>query len=95
MGEKTVLIMETNLSFFGNGKLMIRVSMTESDFYNKVCENIRNNIANEEAMDVKYVKTGEEVYTDRIVIGKILTGCRKYGYINGKKRPMIDRIVMK
>ncbi len=76
---------------------MIRASMTESDFYNKVCENIRNdnNIVNEEAMDVEYAKAGEEVYTDRVVIGKILNGCRKYGYINGKRRPMIDRIVMK
>ncbi len=59
--------MEINLSFLANGKLMIRANMTQSVFYNKVCENIRNNnIVDENAMDVEYTKTGEEVYTDRV-----------------------------
>ncbi len=74
--------MTIDLSFFHRGKLVVRVNMTAVNFYDKVCEKIMDDEAiGEDVLDGDYEKTGEETYTDKVVIGKIWAGCLKYGYI--------------
>ena len=74
--------MTVDLSFFHRGKLVVRVNMTAVNFYDKVCEKITDDEAiGEDVLDGDYEKTGEEAYTDKVVIEKIWAGCLKYGYI--------------
>ncbi len=91
--------MTIDLSFFHKGKLVVRVNMTAANFYDKVCEKIMDDEAiGEEVMDVDYEKTGEEAYTDKVVIKKIWAGCLKYGYISEDHDILglwVDKIVVR
>ena len=91
--------MTIDLSFFHKGKPVVRVNMTAANFYDKVCEKIMDDEAiGEEAMDVDYVKTGEEAYMDKVVIKKIWAGCLKYGYISQDHDILglwVDKIVVR
>ena len=91
--------MTIDLSFFHKGKLVVRVNMTAANFYDKVCEKIMDDEAiGKEAMDVDYVKTGEEAYMDKVVIKKIWAGCLKYGYISQDHDILglwVDKIVVR
>ena len=48
---------------------MVRVNMTAVNFYDKVCEKITDDeVIGEDVLDGDYEKTGEEAYTDKVVI---------------------------
>ncbi len=87
--------MTIDLSFFHEGKLVVCVNMTASNFYDKVCEEITEG---DMMLDIDDEKTGEEAFADKMVIKKIWDGCLKWGYISRDYDILglwVDKIVLK
>jgi hypothetical protein len=74
--------MTIDLNFHREGKLVISVNMTASNFYDKVCGEIPDEeLEGDIMMDIDGEETGGEAFTDKVVIKKIWDGCLKCGYI--------------
>ena len=89
--------MMIDLSFFHEGKLVVRVNMTASNFYDKVCEEITDG-ESEGDMIMDVDDEWEEAFTDKIIIKKIWAGCLKYGYISQDHDILglwVDKIVLR
>ena len=72
--------MTIDLSFFHKGLLVLRVNMTASSFYDKLCEGI-----SDEEMDTVVTvdeETGDEIFTDKTFIRKIWDACLEHEYIS-------------
>ncbi len=89
--------MTVDLSLFHEGKLVVRVNMTASNFYDKVCEEITDG-ESEGDMIMDADDEWEEAYTDKVVIEKIWGGLLKYGYISQDHDILglwVDKIVLR
>ncbi len=91
--------MTIDLSFFHEGKLVVCANMTASNFYDKVCGEITDEgLEGDMVMDIDDEQTGEEAFTDKMVIRKIWDGCLKYGYISQDHDILglwVDKIVLR
>ena len=91
--------MTIDLSFFHEGKLVVCVNMTASNFYDKVCEEITDEgLEGDMMLDIDDEKTGEEAFANKMVIKKIWDGCLKWGYISRDYDILglwVDKIVLK
>ena len=90
--------MTIDLSFFHEGKLVVCVNMTASNFYDKVCEITDEGLEGDMMMDIDNEQTGEEAFTDKTTIKKIWAGCLKYGYISQDHDILglwVDKIILK
>ncbi len=89
--------MTIDLSFFHEGKLVVCVNMTASNFYDKVCEEISDG-ESEGDMIMDTDDEWEEAFTDKMIIKKIWDGCLKYGYISQDHDILglwVDKIVLR
>ncbi len=90
--------MTVDLSFFHEGKLVVCVNMTASNFYDKVCEEITDEGSKEGDMIMDTDDEWEEAFTDKLIIRKIWDGCLKYGYISQDHSILglwVDKIVLR
>ncbi len=88
--------MTIDLSFYHEGKLVVRVNMTAVNFYDKVCEEIMDDEM--DAVITEDEETGDEIFADKMVIKKIWGGCLKYGYISQDHDILglwVDRIIVR
>ena len=72
--------MTLDLDFFYNGRIVLRVNMTASSFYDKLCVGI-----SDEEMDAVITEdeqTGDEIFTDKMFIKKIWNACLEHVYIS-------------
>ena len=89
--------MTIDLSFFYKGLLVLRVNMTASSFYDKLCAGI-----SDEEMDTVITEdeeTGDEIFTDKTFIRKIwLRLLGKHGYVSQNydiRGLWVDKMILK
>ena len=88
--------MTIDLSFFHKGLLVLRVNMTVSSFYDKLCEGI-----SDEEMDTVLTvdeETGDEIFTDKTFIRKIWDACLEHEYISQNYDILglwVDKMILK
>ncbi len=91
--------MTIDLSFFHEEKLVVCVNMTASNFYDKVCAEISDEeLEFGDMVIIEDEKTGEEIFTDKMVIKKIWDGCLEHGYISRDHDILglwVDKIILK
>ena len=91
--------MTIDLSFFHEERLVVCVNMTASNFYDKVCAEISDEeLEFGDMVIIEDEKTGEEIFTDKMVIKKIWDGCLEYGYISRDHDILglwVDKIILK
>ena len=74
------MTMTIDLDFFSEGRIVLRVNMSASSFFDKVCAEI-----SDEEMDVVTTEdeeTGDEIVTDKSFIKKIWNACLEHDYIS-------------
>ncbi len=73
--------MTIDLEFFYDDRIVLRVNMTASNFYDKVCADIPDEDFGD-AVIVEDEETGDEIFTDKLFVKRVWDGCLKHGYIS-------------
>ncbi len=75
--------MTIDLSFFCNNRIVLRVNMCASSFYDKVCAGISDEeIDFGDTVIIEDEETGDEIFTDKTFVKKIWNACLEHGYIS-------------
>ncbi len=75
--------MTIDLSFFCNDRIVLRVNMCASSFYDKVCAGISDEeIDFGDTVIIEDEETGDEIFTDKTFVKKIWNACLEHGYIS-------------
>ncbi len=72
--------MTIDLNFYQKGRIVIRVNMCASSFYDKLCAEITDEEL--DAVTTKDEETGDEIFTDITFVKRIWNACLEYGYIS-------------
>ncbi len=87
--------MTIDLSFFHEEQLVLCINMTASNFYDRVCAEISDE---ELEFGDKDEETGDEIFTDKMIIRKIWDGCLEHGYVLQDHDILglwVDKIILK
>ena len=78
---------------------MLRVNMTASSFYDRVCAEISDEeLEFGDTVIIEDEETGDEIFTDKMIIRKIWDGCLKHGYVSQNYDIFglwVDKIILK
>ena len=72
--------MTIDLDFFSKGRIVLRVNMCASSFYDKLCVGISDEEM--ETVMTEDEETGDEIFMDKLFIKKIWNACLEHGYIS-------------
>ncbi len=91
--------MTIDLSFFCHDRIVLRVNMCASNFYDKVCAGISDEeIDFGDTVIIEDEETGDEIFTDKTFVKKIWNACLEYGYISGDYDILglwVDKLVLR
>ncbi len=91
--------MTIDLNFFSNRRIVLRVNMRASSFYDKVCAEISDEeLHYGDTVIIGDEETGDEIFTDKSIVKKIWDACLEHGYISQDYDILglwVDKLVLK